>query len=42
MINLVNQNKHHQWRIQSGFATGQPVWDPKFLPQINKKLKMLK
>ena len=24
-----------------GFATGQSVWDPKFLSQINKKLKIL-
>ena len=31
-----------QGRIQKGFATGQPVWDPKFLPQINKKIKILK
>ena len=31
-----------QRRIQKGFATGQPVWDHKFLSQINKKLKILK
>ena len=31
-----------QGRIQRGFGTGQPVWDPKFLSQINKKLKILK
>ena len=30
-----------QGRIQKGFATGQPVWDLKFLSQINKKLKIL-
>ena len=29
-------------RIQKGFATGQPVWDSKFLSQINKKPKILK
>ena len=25
-----------------GFATGQPVWDPKLLFQTDKKLKILK
>ena len=30
-----------QRRIQRSFATGQPVWDPKFLSQINKKLQIL-
>ena len=33
---------YNQGRIQRGFAAGQPVWDPKFLSQINKKLKILK
>ena len=28
--------------IQKGFATGQTVWDIKFLSQINKNLKILK
>ena len=28
--------------IQRGFGTRQPVWHPKFLSQINKKLNMLK
>ena len=32
----------YQGRIQRDVATGQPVWDPKFLSQINKKLKILK
>ena len=27
--------------IQRSFDTAQPVWDPKFLSQINKKLKIL-
>ena len=31
-----------QRRIKRSFATGQSVWDPKFLSQINKKLKILK
>ena len=31
-----------QGRILRSFATGQPVWDPKFLSQINKNLKILK
>ena len=30
-----------QGYIQRGFATGQLVWDPKFLSQIKKKLKIL-
>ena len=30
-----------QGRIQRGFANGQLVWDPKFLSQVNKKLKIL-
>ena len=29
-----------QGRIQQGFATSQPVWDPKYLSQISKKLKI--
>ena len=28
--------------ILRGFTTSQPVWDPKFLSQINKKLKIFK
>ena len=28
--------------FKGSFATGQPVWDPKFLSQINKKLNILK
>ena len=31
----------NQERIQRGFATGQLVWDPKFLIQIKKKIKTL-
>ena len=31
-----------QGRIQRGLGTGQPVWDPRFLSQFNKKLKILK
>ena len=31
-----------QARIKRGFATGQPVWDLRFLPQINGNLKILK
>ena len=31
-----------QGQIQRSFATNQLVWDPKFLFQINKKLKILK
>ena len=31
----------NQGRIQRGYATSQPVWDPIFLSQINKKLKIL-
>ena len=27
--------------FKGSFATGQPVWDPKFLSQINKKLNIL-
>ena len=30
-----------QGRTQRGFPTGQPIWDPKFLSQINTKLKIL-
>lgn len=30
-----------QEHIHWGFATDQPVQDPKFLSQINKKLKIL-
>ena len=29
-------------RIQRGFGAGQPVWDPKFLSHINKKLNYVK
>ena len=28
-------------RIQRVFGTGQPVWDPRFAPHINGKLKWL-
>ena len=38
---VVWQNSYHR-RIQRGFGGGQPVWDPKFLSQINEKLKILK
>ena len=30
-----------QGRIQRGFGIGQPVWDPRFLSQFKKKLKIL-
>ena len=35
-------SKTLQRPIQRGFATGQPVWELKFLPQIDKKTKTLK
>ena len=42
-INLSQwRTTYPQERIQRGFATGQPVWDPKLLPQIYKKLNILK
>ena len=31
-----------QAHIQKGFTTNQSVWNPKFLTQINKDLKILK
>ena len=39
-VNIVIEQLH--WFIKRGFGTGQPIWDPKFLSQINEKQNMLK
>ena len=39
---LIGKCRTKQGSIQGGFITVQSLWDPKFLPQINRKLKILK